>query len=113
MLHEGSASTTSRASRRSAHPMAILSAMINAGELLPPGRDQDARVRNASSNAARLLSQGAHDRRGFAYKTSVGQPLIYPKPRPRLLRELPAHDVLDPVSRTTSSNPEVVQGAAT
>ncbi len=61
------------------HPMAILSAMINAMGCYQPDltRMEDASTFQAS--AARLISK-LRTISAAAYKTSVGQPIVYPKP---------------------------------
>ena len=41
----------------------------------------------------------------MAYKYSIGQPFIYPQQRPRLRRELPAHDASPSRARNTRSSP--------
>jgi citrate synthase len=62
-----------------AHPMAILSAMINAAGCYTPDL---ARVESAETflaAAARLLSQ-IRTIAAASYKTSIGQPIVYPRP---------------------------------
>ena len=44
--------------------------------------------------AARLISK-VRTIAAFSYRRSQGLPFIYPDPEPALLRQLPAHDVLD------------------
>ena len=90
----GHAQATSRASRPTAHPMAILSAMINASRLLPAGvlTDDDAEVlrdRGGPADLARCARIAA-----ASYKKSIGQPIDLPAHDLQVHRELPAHDVL-------------------
>jgi citrate synthase len=61
----------------SAHPMAILSAMINAASCFYPGLMQGDRS-NFEVQAARLISQ-VRTIAAFSYRQSVGRPIIYPK----------------------------------
>ena len=78
-----------------AHPMAILSSMINAASCFHPElltSEHDARSAS-KSQAARLLSQ-VRTIAAFAYRKSRGLPIIYPKPELQVHGELPAHDVL-------------------
>ena len=78
------------------HPMAILSAMVNAASCYHPDVIKMESPETFQSAAARLLSK-MRTIAAAAYKTSIGQPLDLPEAAPRLLLELPAHDVLDPV----------------
>ena len=61
------------------HPMAILSAMINAASCYNPDIVKMESPETFQSAAARLLSK-TRTIAAAAYKTSTGQPLIYPKP---------------------------------
>ncbi len=61
------------------HPMAILSAMVNAASCYNPDVIKMESPENFQNNAARLLSK-TRTIAAAAYKTSIGQPLIYPKP---------------------------------
>src|SRR6266850_429451 len=63
----------------SAHPMAILSAMINASSCFYPELLKGATKENFTLQAARLLSQ-VRSIAAFAYRKSRGLPVIYPKP---------------------------------
>ncbi len=63
----------------SAHPMAILSAMINAMSCYHPDVMEMEDESTFESAAARLLSK-VRTIAAAAYKTSVGQPIIYPMP---------------------------------
>ena len=63
-----------------AHPMAILSAMINGSELLRPGTHGLAlgKANQFDIYAAKLISQ-VRTIAAYAYRKSRGLPLIYPK----------------------------------
>ncbi len=61
------------------HPMAILSAMINAASCYNPDIIRMESPETFQSAAARLLSK-TRTIAAAAYKTSIGQPLVYPKP---------------------------------
>jgi len=61
----------------SSHPMAILSAMINAASCFYPDLMQGGRS-NFEEHAARLISQ-VRTIAAFSYRKSVGRPIIYPK----------------------------------
>ena len=78
-----------------AHPMAILSAMVcSLSSYYPEALD----VRNKEMNditIARLLAK-VRTIAAFSYKKSIGQPFVYPQELAQLLRELPQHDVLGP-----------------
>jgi citrate synthase len=63
-----------------AHPMAILSSMINAASCFYPELlKEDQRNSSFTISAARLLSQ-VRTIAAFAYRKSRGLPIIYPKP---------------------------------
>ena len=62
-----------------AHPMAILSAMINAASCFYPELLTDGMREKFDVQAARLLSQ-VRTIAAFAYRKSMGLPAIYPKP---------------------------------
>ena len=62
-----------------AHPMAILSSMINAASCFYPELLHDERHEHFMIGAARLLSQ-VRTIAAFAYRKSRGLPAIYPKP---------------------------------
>jgi citrate synthase len=62
-----------------AHPMAILSAMINAASCFYPELLTDGMRERFDVQAARLLSQ-VRTIAAFAYRKSMGLPAIYPKP---------------------------------
>jgi citrate synthase len=63
----------------SAHPMAILASMINAFSCYEPGILEIQDERGFETAAATLLSK-VRTIAAATYKTSVGQPIIYPKP---------------------------------
>ncbi|HVM49492.1 MAG TPA: citrate synthase [Candidatus Acidoferrum sp.] len=62
-----------------AHPMAILSAMINAASCFYPELLTEGMRENFDVQAARLLSQ-VRTIAAYAYRKSMGLPAIYPKP---------------------------------
>src|SRR5438270_8435845 len=62
-----------------AHPMAILSSMINAASCFYPELLTSAAREHFETTAARLLSQ-VRTIAAFAYRKSRGLPIIYPKP---------------------------------
>src|SRR5262245_17100149 len=62
-----------------AHPMAILSSMINAASCFYPELLEDEKRNHFDVSAARLLSQ-VRTIAAFAYRKSRGLPVIYPKP---------------------------------
>src|SRR5438270_2101322 len=62
-----------------AHPMAILSSMINAASCFYPELLDDYKGEHFEVDAARLLSQ-VRTIAAFAYRKSRGLPIIYPKP---------------------------------
>src|SRR5512145_2624007 len=62
-----------------AHPMAILSAMINASSCFYPGLMARASRDRFDIHAARLISQ-VRTIAAFSYRKSRGLPIIYPKP---------------------------------
>jgi citrate synthase len=61
------------------HPMAILSAMINAMSCYEPGLMEMEDASTFQVSAARLISK-LRTIAAAAYKASIGQPIIYPKP---------------------------------
>ena len=61
------------------HPMAILSAMINAMSCYEPGLMEMEAPATFQISAARLISK-LRTIAAAAYKASIGQPIIYPKP---------------------------------
>jgi len=62
-----------------AHPMAILSSMINAASCFYPELLSENKSEHFEVSAARLLSQ-VRTIAAFAYRKSRGLPIIYPKP---------------------------------
>ncbi len=62
-----------------AHPMAILSSMINASSCFYPGLMGPANRERFDVHAARLLSQ-VRTIAAFSYRKSRGLPIMYPKP---------------------------------
>jgi citrate synthase len=62
-----------------AHPMAILSSMINAAGCFYPGHLHRAGLDEFDYHAARLISQ-VRTIAAFSYRKSCGLPIIYPKP---------------------------------
>ena len=61
------------------HPMAILSAMVNAANCYNPDAVRMESPETFQNNAARLLSK-TRTIAAAAHKASIGQPLVYPKP---------------------------------
>jgi len=61
------------------HPMAILSAMINAASCYEPDLMEMEGPTTFQVAAARLISK-LRTIAGASYKTSIGQPIVYPKP---------------------------------
>ena len=61
-----------------AHPMAIMSAMINASSCFYPGLMKQANRERFDIHAARLVSQ-SRTIAAFSYRKSRGLPIIYPK----------------------------------
>jgi len=62
-----------------AHPMAILSSMINASSCFYPGLMGPPNPQRFDVQAARLISQ-VRTIAGFSYRKSRGLPIMYPKP---------------------------------
>jgi citrate synthase len=62
-----------------AHPMAILSAMINASSCFYPSLMRETSPEEFDVHAARLFSQ-VRTIAAFSYRKSRGMPIIYPKP---------------------------------
>ena len=78
MLHEGLYKHYDGFPSQS-HPMAILSAMINAASCYSPEIIKMESPETFQGAAARLLSK-TRTIAAAAYKASIGQPLVYPKP---------------------------------
>src|SRR5437016_10409110 len=81
-----------------AHPMAILSSMINAASCFYPELLHESKGEHFEVDAARLLSQ-VRTIAAFAYRKSRGLPIIYPKPDLKytanllhMMFSLPYHD---------------------
>lgn len=68
-----------------AHPMAILSSMINASSCFYPEIMSLEERTDFERAAARLISQ-VRTIAAFSYKKSIGQPIIYPKPNLRYVQ---------------------------
>ncbi|MFP4379180.1 MAG: citrate synthase [Candidatus Sumerlaeia bacterium] len=68
-----------------AHPMAILSSMINASSCFYPGIMNLEERKDFERAAARLISQ-VRTIAAFAYKKSRGEPIVYPKPNLRYVQ---------------------------
>ncbi len=64
------------------HPMAILSAMINAASCYNPDLARMESAETFLASAARLLSR-IRTIAAASYKASIGQPIVYPKPHLR------------------------------
>ncbi|RMF78966.1 MAG: citrate synthase [Planctomycetota bacterium] len=62
-----------------AHPMAILSAMINAASCYQPVLTQPPDLKHFEHTAARLISK-VRTIAAASYKKSIGRPMIYPRP---------------------------------
>ena len=78
-------------------------------ELLPGRARRREQREQVDITIARLLSK-VRTIAAFAYKKSIGQPFVYPKNSPQLLRELPQHDVLGP-GRALRGRPGAREGA--
>ncbi|MDD3117695.1 MAG: citrate synthase [Victivallales bacterium] len=63
---------------RGAHPMHILSTMINALSTFYPNVDLMSLKEDINLSAARLISQ-VRTLAAFAYKKSIGEPIVYPR----------------------------------
>ena len=70
--------------------------MINTLSCFPPQPRARPRRGEFYEESARLISK-VRTIAAFSYRRSLGLPFIYPDPKLPLLRELPAHDVLDAV----------------
>jgi citrate synthase len=89
-----------------AHPMAILSAMINAaGCYFPEGLKQDPEV--FEIQAARIIAQ-VRTIAAFSYRKSLGLPIIYPKPSYRYTANL-LHMMFSEPYQDYDLLPEIVQ----
>ena len=95
-----------------AHPMAILSAMINATSCYYPGHMQrPASPEEFDVQAARLISQ-VRTIAAFSYRKSRGMPIIYPKPSYRYTQNF-LHMMFSDVYEDYQLRPEVVKALDT
>lgn len=92
---------------RKAHPMAILSAMINTLGCYDPEHFLDEDVSHFDINAARLISQ-VRTVAAAAYRMSVGQPMMYPSPD-RLYANNFLHMMFSQPYKLFEATPEVTQ----
>jgi citrate synthase len=90
-----------------AHPMAILSSMINASSCYYPGLLQRAGRDEFDIHAARLISQ-VRTIAAFSYRKSRGLPIIYPKPTLRYTANF-LHMLFSDVYEEYDLRPEVVR----
>lgn len=63
---------------RGSHPMSILATMVNALSTFYPNVDAQSMTENIGRSAARLISI-VRTLAAFAYKRSVGEPVVYPR----------------------------------
>ena len=94
-----------------AHPMAILSAMINASSCFYPGQMQRPTHEEFDEQAARLISQ-VRTIAAFSYRKSRGQPIIYPKPSYKYTENF-LHMLFSDVYEDYELRPEVVRALDT
>jgi citrate synthase len=87
------------------HPMAILSAMINAVSCYHP--DLLDENQDIQASAAKLISK-VRTIAAAAYKTSIGQPIIYPNPQNDYVTNF-LHMMFSIPNRTYEPSPEVVR----
>ncbi len=90
-----------------AHPMAILSSMINAASCFYPELLKDERHEHFDVSAARLLSQ-VRTIAAFAFRKSRGLPSIYPKPELKYTANF-LHMMFSHPYRDYDLKPEVVK----
>src|SRR5690606_16967829 len=90
-----------------AHPMAILSAMINASSCFYPGLMGPANRERFDVQAARLISQ-VRTIAAFSYRKSRGLPTIYPRPDYRYSANF-LHLMFSEPYREYQPRPEVVK----
>jgi citrate synthase len=90
-----------------AHPMAILSSMINASSCYYPGLLQRAGRDEFDIHAARLISQ-VRTIAAFSHRKSRGLPIIYPKPTLRYTANF-LHMLFSDVYEQYDLRPEVVR----
>jgi len=91
-----------------AHPMAILSSMINASSCFYPGLMGRANSARFDIHAARLLSQ-VRTIAAFSYRKSRGMPIIYPKPTYKFSANF-LHMMFSQPYQDYELKPEVVRG---
>jgi citrate synthase len=89
-----------------AHPMAILSSMINASGCFYPGLLEQTRRDEFEVHAARLISQ-VRTIAAFSYRKSRGLPIIYPKPTYKYTANF-LHMLFSDVYQDYELRPEVV-----
>ena len=94
-----------------AHPMAILSAMINASSCFYPGQMQRPTRDEFDEQAARLISQ-VRTIAAFSYRKSRGLPIIYPKPSYKYTENF-LHMLFSDVYEDYELRPEVVRALDT
>jgi citrate synthase len=92
----------------SAHPMAILSAMIHASSCFYPGLMGSPQSERFDIQAARLISQ-VRTIAAFSYRKSRGLPFIYPNPSYKYTANF-LHMMFSDPYETYEMNPEVVRG---
>ena len=90
-----------------AHPMAILSAMINASSCFYPSLMHETSDEEFDVHAARLFSQ-VRTIAAFSYRKSRGMPFIYPKPTYRFTANF-LHMLFSDVYQDYDLEPEVVR----
>ena len=90
-----------------AHPMAILSAMINAMSCYEPGMMEIEDERTLEQAAARIISK-VRTIAAASYKMSVGQPLMYPHPEYKYCENF-LHMLFSLPYREYVPSPEVVR----
>jgi citrate synthase len=90
-----------------AHPMAILSAMINASSCFYPGQMQRPTRDEFDEQAARLISQ-VRTIAAFSYRKSRGLPIIYPKPSYKYTENF-LHMLFSDVYEDYQLQPEIVR----
>ncbi len=105
MLHEGLRQMFDGFA--SGHPMAILSAMINAVSCYHPDILKMESEDTFASAAARLLSK-VRTVAAASYKTSIGQPIMYPRPDASYCENF-LHMMFSIPNRRSEPDPDVVQ----
>ena len=90
-----------------AHPMAILSSMINAGGCFSPKLLETETVPDFDLQAARLISQ-VRTIAAFSYRKSLGLPMNYPKPAYKYTANF-LHMMFSSPNDDIELNPEVVR----